>query len=74
MMGDPAVKEATYADLLGVPENRVDEIINGELHTMPRRSFRHSNVVSVLVDELGIPLIIKQRVNTDSSGVQKNEA
>lgn len=54
-MGEIAKKEATYNDLLGIPENRIGEIINGELYTVPRPSPRHSMVVSSLGAEIVNP-------------------
>ena len=54
-MGDGAKKEATYTDLFDIPENMIGEIINGELHTMPRPSPKHSMVVSSLGGEIVNP-------------------
>lgn len=39
---------ATYADLLQLPEHLTGEILNGELHTMPRPAIRHARASSVL--------------------------
>jgi Uma2 family endonuclease len=39
---------ATYDDLLGVPENMVAELIDGELYASPRPRARHGNTASVL--------------------------
>jgi hypothetical protein len=49
-MALPAEKPqpATYADLEGVPAHLVAEIINGELHTMPRPAPKHAKPASAL--------------------------
>lgn len=47
-MGNPAVRQATYEDLLQVPENLVAEILNGQLHTHPRPAPKHVNASSIL--------------------------
>lgn len=49
-MGLPAEKlqPATYADLEAVPSHLVAEIVNGELHTMPRPSPKHTETSSML--------------------------
>ncbi|UOG92598.1 MAG: Uma2 family endonuclease [Candidatus Thiothrix sulfatifontis] len=51
-MAQPARKHdtppATYADLLQLPEHLTGEILNGELHTMPRPAIRHARASSVL--------------------------
>ncbi len=49
------LKKASYEDLYSIPENMIGEIIDGELYTMPRPSFRHSNVVGGISDEIRIP-------------------
>jgi Uma2 family endonuclease len=41
-MGQPAIRSATYEDLLEVPEHLVAEIIHGVLYTHPRPAPRHS--------------------------------
>jgi Uma2 family endonuclease len=51
-MGDPAKRRATYEDLLAVPNNRVAEIINGQLVTQPRPASRHARAASSLGGEL----------------------
>jgi Uma2 family endonuclease len=45
---DPARREATYEDLLRVPDHLVAEILDGELHTTPRPSPRHADASSGL--------------------------
>jgi Uma2 family endonuclease len=47
-MGSPATKEATYQDLLDVPEHLVAEIIHGVLQARPRPSSRHTRSSSKL--------------------------
>ncbi len=54
-MGEAASKQATYEDLLAVPENRVAEIIHGQLHTHPRPAPRHARAYSALGMEVGPP-------------------
>jgi Uma2 family endonuclease len=54
-MADAAKKRATYADLEAVPPHLVAEIIDGELMTHPRPSFRHGAAATSLVDELTGP-------------------
>lgn len=41
-------KDATYADLYGVPENFVAEILGGELYASPRPAYPHAFAASVL--------------------------
>lgn len=52
-MANPVQHRATYADLLEVPENRVGEIIDGELITQPRPAAPHARAASRLGMELG---------------------
>jgi Uma2 family endonuclease len=54
-MADPAGKRATYEDLLAVREPLVAQILDGELITLPRPSFRHAHVSSLLGIDLGGP-------------------
>lgn len=51
-MANPVQRRATYADLLDVPENRVGEIIAGELITQPRPAATHARAASRLGMEL----------------------
>jgi Uma2 family endonuclease len=46
---------ATYADVEAAPENLVAEIINGELMTHPRPTFRHGAAATALQVSLGSP-------------------
>lgn len=55
MSRQPARRDATYEDLLEVPEHLVAEIIDGELVTSPRPSARHALASSRLGGELGGP-------------------
>ncbi len=51
-MGNTAKRDATYEDLLAVPDHLIAEIIRGTLHTMPRPAGFHSMVSSSLGGEL----------------------
>ena len=46
------MKRATYDDVLNAPENKVAEILDGELFLSPRPSPRHAVVSSCLGMEL----------------------
>ena len=48
-------KDATYADLVAVPEHFVAEILGGELYASPRPIFSHAAVASALGVLLGGP-------------------
>jgi Uma2 family endonuclease len=54
-MGKAAKREATYEDLLAAPENKVAEIIEGELVITPRPAGPHTAATSALGEELGPP-------------------
>ena len=54
-MSETAFKKASYEDLYSIPDNMIGEIIDGELFAMPRPSFRHSNAVSGMTDEIRGP-------------------
>jgi Uma2 family endonuclease len=47
-MGEPAVRPATYEDLLQIPEHLVAEILDGELCTHPRPAPKHARASSIL--------------------------
>lgn len=49
---EPAVRKATYQDVLDAPENMVAELIDGELHLQPRPAKPHAQVSSVLGAQL----------------------
>ena len=54
-MGLPAVKPATYDEILALPAHLVGEIIHGVLHTHPRPAPKHARAYSSLGVELGGP-------------------
>lgn len=54
-MASPVTRRATYDDLLQVPDHRVAEIVDGDLHVSPRPASRHSLASSRLGLELGVP-------------------
>ncbi len=54
-MGLPRTKRATFQDLLGVPDNLIAEIVDGDLVTSPRPAPRHSNAASGVVELLRAP-------------------
>ncbi|MFO0614853.1 MAG: Uma2 family endonuclease [Polyangiaceae bacterium] len=54
-MNEPARKQATYEDLLAVPDHLRAEILDGVLYTMPRPATRHAAAASALGEELGPP-------------------
>lgn len=47
-----AVRRATYADLLAVPDRFVAELVGGELVTSPRPGPRHAHVNTLLTGDL----------------------
>jgi Uma2 family endonuclease len=54
-MASPVTRRATYDDLLQVPNHRVAEIVDGDLHVSPRPAPRHALAASVLGIDLGQP-------------------
>ena len=54
-MGGAAKKDASYADVLNAPPNKVAEIIHGELVLSPRPAGPHSVAATALGEELGPP-------------------
>ncbi|MBF0102744.1 MAG: Uma2 family endonuclease [Desulfobacterales bacterium] len=52
-MSLPAEREVCYDDLYSIPNSMIGQIIDGDLIAMPRPTYRHSNVVSALEDEIG---------------------
>lgn len=54
-MGKAAKREATYEDLLAAPEDKIAEILDGELVLSPRPASAHSVAMSALHEELGPP-------------------
>jgi Uma2 family endonuclease len=49
------IRNATYADILQLPEHITGEILAGTLHTQPRPSSRHAGVETGLAGELRNP-------------------
>ena len=45
-MASPARKPATYEDLLKLPEDRIGEIVDGDLYASPRPAGRHASAHS----------------------------
>jgi len=54
-MGDPARKNATYEDILALPEHITGEIIDGVLYTQARPRTTHTRSSSLLGTLLGGP-------------------
>jgi Uma2 family endonuclease len=54
-MAEPAVRRATYEDLVSVPSHLVAELIQGQLITSPRPAPPHARVASSLGGELHGP-------------------
>lgn len=52
-MPAPAVRRATYQDVLDAPEHMIAEVIFGTLYTMPRPAMTHTRVSSRLHSVLG---------------------
>ena len=54
-MNDPAKRNASYEDILALPENQVGEILNGQLYTHPRPAPKHAQAYSALGYNVGGP-------------------
>lgn len=54
-MPNAAHANATYQDIIDLPENMVGEIIHGQLHTHPRPAPRHARACSALGGLIGGP-------------------
>jgi Uma2 family endonuclease len=54
-MSNVAKRQATYDDLLALPDNVVEEILDGELIASPRPAIPHARAGSVLGGVLGGP-------------------
>lgn len=54
-MAQPAVRRATYQDVLDAPPQQVAEVIDGELHLQPRPAIPHAQAATTLGEELGPP-------------------
>ena len=63
-MPAPAVRRATYQDVLDAPPNMIAEVIFGTLHTQPRPAIPHAIVSS----NLGIVLGHRFRFGDDGPG------
>jgi Uma2 family endonuclease len=51
-LAEAAKRRATYQDVLDAPVHTVAEVVDGELHTHPRRRPRHTQAASALGGEL----------------------
>jgi Uma2 family endonuclease len=51
----PAVRRATYQDVIDAPEHMVAEIVRGVLSLQPRPRPRHAQAASIIGFEIGIP-------------------
>lgn len=54
-MADPALRTATYEDLIALPAHVVGEIVYGVLHASPRPAPRHARASTAIGEELGPP-------------------
>ena len=54
-MASPARKPATYDDLLKLPDDKIGEIVDGELYASPRPAGRHASCAFTLSSEIGPP-------------------
>lgn len=54
-MGDPAIRHATYRDVLDAPPHMIAEVLGGELRLQPRPAKPHAAACSALGEELGPP-------------------
>jgi Uma2 family endonuclease len=54
-MNEPAMRRATYEDVLNSPSNMIAQVIDGALHLSPRPASPHAAASSALSDELGPP-------------------
>lgn len=52
-MTETAKRNATYEDIVALPENLVGEILYGQLHTHPRPAPKHARAYSALGGSLG---------------------
>jgi len=59
-MGSPARKPATYEDLLKLPDDKIGEIVDGELSASPRPAGRHASCAFTLSTEIGPPFQAKR--------------
>lgn len=54
-MTEPALRRATYEDVLSAPPHQVAEVLDGQLHLHPRPAPPHVMAATVLIMELGNP-------------------
>jgi Uma2 family endonuclease len=54
VMTELALRDATYEDLLKVPDHLVAELIDGELFTSPRPATRHARAASNLLTQISM--------------------
>ena len=59
-MASPARKPATYEDLLKLPDDKIGEIVDGELSASPRPAGRHASLAFTLSTEIGPPFQAKR--------------
>lgn len=52
MSGPPKRREATYEDLLALPDDVLGQLVEGELHATPRPAIDHQLTVSILGGDL----------------------
>ena len=51
-MASPARKPATYEDLLKLPEDKIGEIVDGDLYASPRPAGPHASCAFTLSSEI----------------------
>jgi Uma2 family endonuclease len=59
-MASLARKPATYEDLLKLPDDKIGEIVDGELSASPRPAGRHASCAFTLSTEIGPPFQAKR--------------
>ena len=55
-MSNFAIKQATYQDIVDLPDNIVGEIINGQLETHPRPAPKHALAAGSIGDPGSLPI------------------
>lgn len=55
MSGLPKRRDATYEDLLALPDDVLGQLVEGELHATPRPAIDHQRTSSTLGFDLGVP-------------------
>ncbi|HVR44508.1 MAG TPA: Uma2 family endonuclease [Thermoanaerobaculia bacterium] len=51
-MTEKAKRGATYDDVIAAPDDRIAEVVSGDLYLSPRPSLRHANATSLLAADL----------------------